>query len=329
MPAGVRYMLASAFFFSLMSLQVKLVGRNLPSQEIVLARGVVSLVLAYVLLKRTRVRPWGNRRWILITRGVLGFGALSCFYFALTRLPLAEATVLHFTNPLWTALFAALLLGESVSPRVLGSILVSLAGVVLVARPSALFGAAAEPIDGLGLAVVLLGAMLASLAYVAVREASKTEHPLVIVFFFPLVAVPATLPFMASFIWPRGWEWLLLLGVGVSTLLGQVYLTRALALIPAARAVTIGYTQILFVTLWGMLFFGEYLDAWSASGSLLVVAGTLAVAVKGRATAPGAAHTEGVGRLAPVAEGVARDSGEWAHETQAGWERPRPRSGGL
>ena len=74
MPAGVRYMLASAFFFSLMSLQVKLVGRNLPSQEIVLARGVVSLVLAYVLLKRTRVQPWGNRRWILITRGVLGFG---------------------------------------------------------------------------------------------------------------------------------------------------------------------------------------------------------------------------------------------------------------
>ncbi|MGD8869101.1 MAG: DMT family transporter, partial [Gemmatimonadales bacterium] len=256
------------------------------------------------------LRPWGNRRWILVTRGALGFGALSCFYFALTRLPLAEATVLHFTNPLWTALFAALLLGESVSPRVLGSILVSLAGVVLVARPSALFGAAAEPINALGLGAVLLGAMLASLAYVAVREASKTEHPLVIVFFFPLVAVPATLPFISSFVWPRGWEWPLLLGVGVSTLLGQIYLTRGLSLIPAARAVTIGYTQILFVTLWGMLFFGEFLDVWSATGSLLVVAGTLAVAVRGRATAPGAAHTEGVGRLQHAGDGVVRDTGD-------------------
>jgi drug/metabolite transporter (DMT)-like permease len=310
MPTGVQYMLASAFFFSLMSLQVKLVGRSLPSQEIVLARGVVSLVLAYVLVKRAELRPWGNRRWILVTRGVLGFGALSCFYFALTRLPLAEATVLHFTNPLWTALFAALLLGERVSPRVLGSILVSLAGVVLVARPSALFGAAAEPINALGLGAVLLGAMLASLAYVAVREASKTEHPLVIVFFFPLVAVPATLPFISSFVWPRGWEWPLLLGVGVSTLLGQIYLTRGLSLIPAARAVTIGYTQILFVTLWGMLFFGEFLDVWSATGSLLVVAGTLAVAVRGRATAPGAAHTEGVGRLQHAGDGVVRDTGD-------------------
>ncbi len=305
-PPGVRYMLASAFFFSLMSLQVKVVGRYLPSQEIVLARGVVSLVLAYVLVKRAGIRPWGNRRWILIARGVLGFGALSCFYFALTRLPLAEATVLHFTNPLWTALFAALLLGESLSLWVLGPILVSLSGVVLVARPAILLGSAATPIDALGVGTVLLGAMLASLAYVAVREAVKTEHPLVIVFFFPLVAVPASLPFMSSFVWPRGWEWPLLLGVGVSTLLGQVYLTRGLSLIPAARAVTIGYSQILFVTLWGMLFFGEYLDAWSATGSLLVVAGTLAVAVKGRTAAPGAAHTEGAGRLRPVGGDVAR-----------------------
>lgn len=303
-------MLASAFFFSLMSLQVKVAGRGLPSQEIVLARGVVSLALAYVLVKRAGVRPWGNRRWILLARGVLGFGALSCFYFALTRLPLAEATVLHFTNPLWTALFAALLLGESVALGVLGPILVSLAGVVLVARPAMLFGTAGTPLDTLGLGAALLGAMLASLAYVAVREASKTEHSLVIVLFFPLVTVPATVPFMSSFVWPRGWEWPLLLGVGVSTLLGQVYLTRGLSLIPAARAVTIGYSQILFVTLWGMLFFGEYLDLWSAMGSLLVVAGTLAVAVKGRAAAPGAAHTEGAGRLRPVAGGAARDNGD-------------------
>jgi len=293
-----------------MSLQVKAVGRYLPSQEIVLARGVVSLVLAYALVKRAGVRPWGNRRWILIARGVLGFGALSCFYFALTRLPLAEATVLHFTNPLWTALFAALLLGESLSVSVLAPILVSLGGVVLVAHPAVLFGGAAMPIDALGLGSVLLGAMLASLAYVAVREAAKTEHPLVIVFFFPLVTVPATLPFISSFVWPQGWEWPLLLGVGVSTLLGQVYLTRALSLLPAARAVTIGYTQIIFVTLWGMLFFGEYLDVWSATGSLLVIAGTLAVAVKGRAAAPGAAHTEAAGRLRPLDGDVARDLGD-------------------
>jgi drug/metabolite transporter (DMT)-like permease len=305
LPTGVGYMLASAFFFSLMSLQVKAAGRGLPSQEIVLARGLVSLALSYWLVRRAGIWPWGRRRWILILRGLLGFAAMSCFYFALTRLPIAEATVLHFTNPLWTALFAALLLGERLTSRVLGPIFVSFVGVILITRPALLFGGAAAQIDSLGVGMVLLGAMLSAGAYVAVREASKTEHPLVIVFYFPMVAVPATLPFASSFVWPQGWEWALLLGVGVSTQIGQVYLTRGLSLEPAARAMTIGYSQIIFVTLWGMIFFAEYLDSWSAAGSLLVIAGTLAVALISRAAVPGAAHTERVERPGAPREGIA------------------------
>jgi drug/metabolite transporter (DMT)-like permease len=287
-------MAASAFFFSLMSLLVKLAGRGLPSQEIVLARAVVSLVLSYWLVKRAGIYPWGTRRWILILRGVFGFAALSCLYFALTRLPIAEATVLHYTNPLWTALLAAVVLGERLTRRVLALIFVSFAGVLLIARPSFLFAGAAADIDPLGLGLALLGAMLSAGAYVAVREASKTEHPLVIVFYFPLVAVPATIPFWPSFVWPHGWDWLVLLGVGVSTQIAQVYLTKGLALEPAGRAMTVGYSQILLVAVWGMLFFGEFLDVWSGVGSVLIIAGTLAVALWRGTAAPGAAHTERV-----------------------------------
>lgn len=289
-------MLASAFFFSLMSLLVKLAGQSIPSQEIVLARGVVSLVLSYWLVRRARIDPWGNRRWILVLRGLIGFAAMSCFYYALTRLPIAETTVLHFTNPLWTALFAAALLGERLSVKVLAPILVSFVGVVLVIRPAFLFGAEAAPLDMVGVGVALLGSMLASLAYVTVREASKTEHALVIVFYFPLVSVPATLPFWSGFVMPQGWTWLVLLGVGVSTQIGQIFLTRGLSVEPAARAMTIGYTQILFVAVWGLVFFAEFPDLWSIVGSLLVVAGTLAVALERQAPVPGAAHTERAGR---------------------------------
>lgn len=279
-PLGVRYMLASAFFFSVMSLLVKAAGQGLPSQEIVLARGVVTLVLSYWMVKQAGVYMWGNRRWILVLRGVLGFGALSCFYFALTRLPIAEATVLHYTNPLWTALLAAVVLAEGLSLWVLGPILISFAGVVLVARPEFLFGAAAAQIDPVGVTAALVGAILSAGAYVTVREASKTEHHLVIVFYFPLVTVPATLPFVGGFEWPSGWEWPALLGVGVATQIAQVFVTRGLSLEPAGRAMAVGYSQILFVTLWGMVFFGEYLGLWGAIGSLLVIAGTLAVGLR-------------------------------------------------
>jgi drug/metabolite transporter (DMT)-like permease len=299
-PIGVRYMLASAFFFSVMSLQVKAAGRDLPSQEIVLARGIVTLILSYWLLRRAGVPAWGNRRWILILRGVLGFAALSCFYFALTRLPIAEATVLHYTNPLWTVLLAALLLGEGLSPRVIGPILLSFAGVVLVARPEFLFGTAAAGIDPLGVVVALIGAVLSASAYVTVREASKTEHHLVIVFYFPLITVPAALPFAGSFEWPVGWDWLLLLGVGISTQIAQIFLTKGLTREPAGRAMAVGYSQILFVTIWGMIFFGEYLDHWGTLGSLLVIVGTLAVGLGKRALLYG-----GAGGPAPEEEAPA------------------------
>jgi drug/metabolite transporter (DMT)-like permease len=69
----------------------------------------------------------------------------------------------------------------------------------------------------------------------------------------------------------------------------------------------VGYSQILFVVIWGILFFGEYLDAWSATGSLLVIAGTLAVALKGRGPVPGAAHTERAARELAGAERVSAD----------------------
>ncbi len=297
LPLGVRYILTSTLFFSLMSALVKVAGRGLPIPEIVFARGVVSLPLASWLVWRAGVPMWGNRRWILVLRGLIGFAAMSCFYFALTRIAIAEATVLHFTNPLWTALLAALLLREPVTGRILASIAVSFTGVLLITRPGFLFGGAAAGIDLLGVGAALLGAMLASGAYVTVREASKTEHPLVIVFYFPLVMIPATAPFWPSFQLPQGWEWLVLVGVGVSTQIGQVFLTRGLSLEPAARAMTIGYSQIVLVAIWGMVFFGEFLDIWSAVGSLLVIAGTLAVALSRRAPVPGAAQTESAARV--------------------------------
>jgi drug/metabolite transporter (DMT)-like permease len=189
---GLRYMALGAFWFSVMSLLVKAVGARLPSMEVVLARAVVTLALSALMLRQARVRPWGAQPRRLLLRGLLGFGGLTCFYYGLTHLPIADATVLQYTNPVFTALLAALFLGEHLSRRELVATLASFAGVVLVARPSALAGAAALPT--LPLLVALLGALLSASAYVAVRAMGTSEHPLVVVFYLPLVSVPLALP---------------------------------------------------------------------------------------------------------------------------------------
>jgi drug/metabolite transporter (DMT)-like permease len=277
---GALYMVGSAFFFSLMSLLVKTAGQRIPSQEIVFARSVVGLLLSYWLVRRAGLSPWGNNRRLLALRGLFGFLAMSCYFFALTRLPIAEATVIQFTSPLWTALLAVVVLSERAGRVLILSTISSLAGVVLVTKPAVLFGSAASELDLLGVGVALLGAFISAAAFVTVRQASKTDDPLVIVFFFALIATPAGAATAAPvFTWPHTWEWLVLLGVGVVTQVAQVCLTRGLKLETAGRATSIGYTQIVFASVWGVAFFSELPDVWAGAGALFIVAGTLAVAV--------------------------------------------------
>jgi drug/metabolite transporter (DMT)-like permease len=278
MQLGVRYMLASAFFFSVMTLCVKVAGWHLPSQEIVWARGLMTTIFTYGMLRRAGLSPWGIRPGILLIRGLVGFVALMCFYFVLTELPIAEATVLQYTSPIWTSLIAVPLLGEKISPRVLGAGLVSFAGVALIARPGFLFGELSSDLNLMAVGIALVGALFSAGAYVAIREASKTDHAFVIIYYFALVSAIGPLPVVASgFVWPRGVDWLALLGVGVVTQIAQVCLTRGLSLVPAGRAMTIAYTQILFASLWGALFFAEYPDSWTVVGAVLVIVGAAAV----------------------------------------------------
>lgn len=277
-----------AFWFSLMSLLVKLAGERLPSMEIVFVRAVITLALSVALLRHARVPLRGNHRGPLLLRGLLGALALAAFYYALVHLPLAEATVIQYTNPVFTAVLAGLFLGERLGWRQSICVAASLSGVLLIARPTALFGEAAA-LPPLHVLIALAGALFSAGAYVTVRAIGSREHPLVVVFYFPLVTVPLTLPFaLAGWTWPTHSEWAILLGIGVTTQIGQVYFTRGLQLEPAGRATAVAYLQIVFAGVLGALVFGDRPDAWSLTGAAVIVVSTLAL-VRGRRPPPAAA----------------------------------------
>jgi drug/metabolite transporter (DMT)-like permease len=279
---GVLLLLCSALGFSAMSVLVKLGGHLLPVSMLVLARGAVSLVLSIGLVWRSGVPIWGKQPARLIGRGLLGLGGLACFFYAVTALPLAEVTVLHYMNPILTAVIAAVWLGEKIDRRLVLAISLALAGTLLVVRPGALFGVH-EALSATGVAAALGGATFSAFAYTTVRSLSRTEHPDVIVFYFSLVATPATLPF-AILDWktPTPVGWLILIGIGVSTQFGQVFLTRGLTLVPAARGTTVGYIQIVFAATWGWLLFHEPPTVWTFVGAFLVVTSTMLILTRKR-----------------------------------------------
>ena len=272
-------MLSSAVSFSLMGVCVKAVGGRIPVAEVVLARSAVSLLLSIVMLRQAQLNPWGHRRVLLVLRGVIGTGALLCVFAALAQLPLAAATVLQYLQPTFTALLAWLLLGERVGPRILLAALLGWLAVVVLSNPmelAALLGAAATPLPAAGVLLAIAGAVLSACAYVSVRALGRTEHPLVIVFYFPLVGLVLTTPLvLLQPVWPTAWEALALVGVGLFTQLGQLGVTNGLLGLPAARATALSYGQVPLAALWGWLFFNEALDPDTALAAALVLAATL------------------------------------------------------
>ena len=272
---SVLALLAGAFCFSLMTVCVKQLRGRLPVAEVVLGRALVSVVLSGWLVRRAGLNPLGQRRGLLALRGAIGTAALFCVYLGVMRLPLAAATVLQFLYPSVTALLAWAWLGERPGSLIALAMALGWLGVLVMAHPLGAAGSGpALPLEGVAWAVA--GALLTAVAYVSVRELGRSEHPQVIVLWFPLISLPLSLPLVVLHptiptLPELGW----LLGVGLFTQLGQIGLTHGLVHLPAARATTIGYAQVAFAALWGWLVFGEGIGAPTLAGAGLILASIL------------------------------------------------------
>ena len=273
-PLGVRYMLLSAFGFSIMAACVKLSSqRGIPVLEIVAARALVSLVLSFLDVKRKSLYLWGNQKLLLFSRGLVGSLALMCVYYAIATMPLAEATVIQYLHPVFTAILAFVFLKEVVHRSTLVCIVLSFTGLLLIVRPGFIFSLNHEALPMFSVYAALLGALGSAIAYVLVRKLSATEDPSVIIFYFPLIALPVSLVALGDdFVLPIGAGWGLLLLVGIFTQIGQIGLTKAMQTEVASKATAYSYIQILFATLLGWLLFAEIpsIHTWLGGGLIFI-----------------------------------------------------------
>lgn len=251
-------MLISALGFALMSALVKEAGLlGIPLLQIIFVRAVISIALSLADIHRAGVHPLGHRRVLLFGRGLSGFLALTGVFYALLHLSMAQATILQYLHPVFTALLAFVFLAERPTAATLASITLSLLGLICMVMPYWESGASAPAslwpvMAGLG------GALGSGIAYTLVRKLVATEHPSVIVLYFPLVCVPGTL-FLggADFVWPTATGWWVLLGVGCFTQVGQLALTKAMQRDAASRVTSLSYLQIIFAAVLGWWVFGE------------------------------------------------------------------------
>ncbi len=265
---GVRYMLLATFVFSSMNVCVKLIP-HLPAVEIVFFRSLISLVLSIAYLRSAKEFTWGNNKLNLILRGVFGAIALILYFKTLQKIPLASAVTIQFLAPIFTAILGVFLVREYVKPLQWLFFLMAFAGIVVIqgfdTRISLLY------------LIMGLGASVSSgLAHNFIRKMKSSEHPLVIVFYFPLVTLPVTAVW-SIFIWemPTGYDWLVLLAVGILTQIAQVLMTKAIQAEELAKIVSLRYISIVYALMYGFVIFDESFNLLTYVGMMLTLVGVV------------------------------------------------------
>ncbi|MFT7006388.1 MAG: drug/metabolite transporter (DMT)-like permease [Colwellia sp.] len=281
MPMSVWYMLISALGFALMAACVKEVsGLGIPVLEIVAVRSIVSGIISYVDIKRKKIPLFGHNKVLLIARGTVGSFALMFVYYTITTLPLAEATLLQYLHPVFTAILALLFLKETIQRSTIACIVISLLGLFIIIQPN--LAQSNLELDSmvhypwLSIGTGVLGAFGSAVAYIIVKKLTKTDDSSVIIFYFPMVAFPVSMILLGSdFVVPSLAAAGLLILVGIFTQVGQVGLTKALHCADANKATAYAYVQVLFSVFIGWAYFSEVPMATTIMGGGLIMVGAL------------------------------------------------------
>lgn len=278
---SVWYMLISALGFALMAACVKEVsGLGIPVLEIVAVRSIVSGIISYVDIKRKKIPLFGHNKALLIARGTVGSFALILVYYTITTLPLAEATLLQYLHPVFTAMLALFLLKETIQRSTMACIVISLLGLFIIIQPnlaqSNIQIGSVVRYPWLSIGTGVLGAFGSAVAYIIVKKLTKTDDSSVIIFYFPLVALPVSMILLGSdFVVPSLAATGLLILVGIFTQVGQEGLTKALNCADANKATAYAYVQVLFSVFIGWAYFSEVPMATTIMGGGLIMVGAL------------------------------------------------------
>lgn len=265
---GVAYMLLSTLFFSTMNLFVKLVA-HIPAVEIIFFRSIISLVICIGSLMNKNVPIWGTNHKLLIMRGVVGSAALIMFFITLQNIPLAAAVSIQFLAPIFTTIIGIFYVKEKVHPLQLFFFAISFGGILMI-----------EGFDhrvSLGfLALGILSSFFSGMAYNIIRKINTTEHPLVIILYFPLVTVPiAGVYSIFNWVQPQGMDWLYLILVGLCTQFGQYFMTMSYQIERLSKVSHLNYMGIIFALSYGFIFFDEFFTLPTYLGMAMVLVGLI------------------------------------------------------
>jgi drug/metabolite transporter (DMT)-like permease len=220
------------------------------------------------LLLRSR-----NRGFFLLRAGI-GLVSMATWFYGITVVPLATATAVNFTAPLFATLAAALVLHEDVRLRRWSAVVIGFVGVLVIMRPGS------ARLDA-NLFLLLLSAATAAMNNITVKFLARTEPPSRIVAFFMIYLTPLSLiPALFVWQWPAPSTFVALIGLGGVGTIAHLSVARALAAADASACAPFEFARLPFAAIIGFACFGEVTDLWTWVGAAIIAVSSIYVAYR-------------------------------------------------
>ena len=276
MPGNIRgivWLSIGAFLFSITDVIVKQLGKKFDPTELALFRyGIGMIILAPVFMKMGVAELKTHRIGLHIVRMTLAMAAQLGIFITVINMPLADATAIYFSKPLFTTVVAVIFISEVVSGRRWMATIVGFIGVVIMIQPGA------NTINPIAL-IAVASALAFATANVLIRVLARTEPPNRILFYYHIGGI---IVFTGPAIWvwtmPAGIEWGLLISIAVLTTLGMTCFVRAFSAGEANAVGPIEYIRLIYGALFGYFLFNEIPSIWTGLGAILIVASAIYIA---------------------------------------------------
>ena len=269
---GAVYMMLAAMSWTVMLILVRALGDAYSTFEILFVRNLVTVAFIVPLLVNNRGAAFRTRRMPLhCTRVAFAYIGILGLFYGLLHIPVADVVALSFTQPLFIAVLAAVLLGEAVGTARWRAVAIGFAGVLVILRPGF------EEI-GFATLAVLASAACYGVSNICIKRLMTTDTPVQSTLYGNLLMLPlSALP--AAFVWvtPGPWDALAMIGVGLGGMGGIYFVSRAYAAADASAVVPYDFLRLPLSAGAAFLLFGETSDIWMLLGAAIIFASSYAL----------------------------------------------------
>ena len=268
---AITWMSGSLLSFCLMAIGARELAGEIPVFQTLFVRSAVGLLCVVAILYVTKQAALIKTKalGLHVFRNSFHLAGQYGWFLGIGLLPLAEVFALEFTVPIWTAIFASIVLKETLTRRKLIAIACGLLGVLVIVQP----GVAIVNVASL---IVLGAAICYAIAHTSTKALSATEKPIVILFYMCLVQLPVALALsLSAWVWPVGVQWVWLVSIALSALSAHYCMVKAMHYAEITIIVTMDFLRLPLIAMLGMLLYQEHFEFAIMLGGALMLLGNL------------------------------------------------------